>query len=90
LSYYKRKPVWVPGVSDYDGVVPVPVEPILIKEVQYDGSFVDKQLVPNMFCPITLSMGIISGNILVDGHSRAMLAIAGYVMPYFSTEMIFH
>ena len=91
MTYFrKKKPQWIVGVSDYDGVVPVPSEPVLVKEIGYDGSFADKQLVPDLFCPITMSMGLLSNNLILEGHSRAMLASIGYCFPYSNSEMIYH
>ena len=90
MTYFrKKKPQWIVGVSDYDGKVPTPPEPVLVKEMLMDGTYSDRELKPNLFCPITTSMGIMSGNLLLDGHSRAMLATIGYVFPTFTTEMIY-
>lgn len=86
----KRRKQWTAGISNFEGVVPMPLEVVTVKEMLMDGSWKENTLQPELMCPITLSLGILSGNILLPGQSRATLASVGYILPMHDTEIVYH
>lgn len=91
MSYFRAKrPKWVPGVSDFEGPVPIPRESVEVAEIGLDHNLKSSILKPDLICPITLSMGILSGNLLLSGTGRATLALSGYVMPFSDSAIVYH
>jgi len=69
---------------------PIPDEGTIIHEIGYNSALTQAVIPVVQFCPITISIGIQSGQIILDPTSRAYLTRLGYVFPLPSDEVIYH
>ena len=69
---------------------PLPEEDIVIHDIGFNNHIQESIMPMAQFCPITISIGIQSGQIILDPSSRSYLTRLGYVFPLPSDEVVYH
>jgi hypothetical protein len=82
---------WKPNKSEYRGLTPTPTAPVLVQELVLEtGEWQTSEIPAEYVDALHISMGLYSGLMNISGMGRAVMLVAGYVMPEHNADPVYH